>query len=307
MPDHTTPHPYSRKKIPAPFRARYGRWTVLCDAEVGKKWICLCDCGNIRAVDAYSVRKGTSVSCGCFKNEQAGKRQAKDIAGQRFGRLVAVHPTERRGADQSVFWLCRCDCGNTKEISTTYLNNGTRSCGCLYAENNLIDLRGQRFGRLVVIERDRSGLYPGWRCKCDCGNETVVATTNLRKGLTRSCRCLSAELSAARNTGPNHWNWKGGVVPWNQRDRTKPQYAAWREAVLLRDGRACQVCGDASGVLAVHHLESYATNLDLRLSVDNGITLCKDCHWDFHAKYGKRDNTKQQFVEYLDLLLRVRL
>ena len=53
MPDHTTPHPYSRKKIPAPFRARYGRWTVLRDAEVGKKWICLCDCGNIRAVDAY--------------------------------------------------------------------------------------------------------------------------------------------------------------------------------------------------------------------------------------------------------------
>lgn len=40
----------------------------------------------------------------------------KDISGQRFGRLVALYPTEKR-VQNSVVWMCQCDCGNQKEIS----------------------------------------------------------------------------------------------------------------------------------------------------------------------------------------------
>ena len=55
----------------------------------------------------------------------------KNIQGIRFGRLVAVEPTEKRKYG-TVVWKCKCDCGNTKEVCTTYLNAGyTRSCGCL--------------------------------------------------------------------------------------------------------------------------------------------------------------------------------
>lgn len=48
------------------------------------------------------------------------------------------------------------------------------------------DLTGQRFGKLVATE------YVGnrqWKCKCDCGNETVVFTVNLKRGHTTSCGC----------------------------------------------------------------------------------------------------------------------
>lgn len=61
-----------------------------------------------------------------------------------------------------------------------------------------IDLTGQRFGRLTVVERagnDKSG-HPQWLCRCDCENITIVGGTQLRSGNTKSCGCLSRETSA---------------------------------------------------------------------------------------------------------------
>jgi hypothetical protein len=58
------------------------------------------------------------------------------------------------------------------------------------------DLTGQRFGRLVVIERTEDYVRPNgqsqvqWRCKCDCGNITIASTSSLTQG-KKSCGCLS--------------------------------------------------------------------------------------------------------------------
>lgn len=62
----------------------------------------------------------------------------------------------------------------------------------------LIDLTGQRFGRLTVIERTKRPMGsnaqgPFWRCKCDCGRSVVVTGSNLRYGRTQSCGCLHKE------------------------------------------------------------------------------------------------------------------
>lgn len=62
----------------------------------------------------------------------------------------------------------------------------------------LIDLTGQRFGRLVVLNRETPrGTNASWRCKCDCGNEVVVFRQNLRMGNTKSCGCLSREIKSS--------------------------------------------------------------------------------------------------------------
>lgn len=60
----------------------------------------------------------------------------------------------------------------------------------------LVDLTGQRFGRLVVIERAGSRGKSGaaaWKCRCDCGKIVVVIGRNLRTGNTSSCGCLADE------------------------------------------------------------------------------------------------------------------
>jgi len=63
-----------------------------------------------------------------------------------------------------------------------------------------IDLAGQRFGNLTVIARN--GILAGkaaWRCACDCGATTTVASCHLRSGATRSCGCRRSAANVERN------------------------------------------------------------------------------------------------------------
>lgn len=55
----------------------------------------------------------------------------KDLTGQKFGLLTAIKPTSKKKRGCYI-WLCKCDCGNEKEVSSSYLlKNSTQSCGCL--------------------------------------------------------------------------------------------------------------------------------------------------------------------------------
>ena len=64
----------------------------------------------------------------------------------------------------------------------------------------MIDLTGQRFGRLVALRREGTAASGNakWLCQCDCGNQVSVNGYNLRHGITRSCGCLARENSRAR-------------------------------------------------------------------------------------------------------------
>jgi hypothetical protein len=56
---------------------------------------------------------------------------------------------------------------------------------------NFIDITSRRFGKLVVLKRDKTnGRRIRWLCRCDCGKMTVVVGEKLRDGHTRSCGCL---------------------------------------------------------------------------------------------------------------------
>lgn len=71
----------------------------------------------------------------------------------------------------------------------------------------LIDLTGQRFGRLTVIERANNYISPKgepkarWICLCDCGNVAEVNGNDLRKGHTKSCGCLNIESAISNLAG----------------------------------------------------------------------------------------------------------
>lgn len=62
----------------------------------------------------------------------------------------------------------------------------------------LIDLTGQRFGRLTVVERAENAKdgHARWLCKCDCGGRITVARGDLRDGKVKSCGCLRKEIAA---------------------------------------------------------------------------------------------------------------
>jgi hypothetical protein len=62
-----------------------------------------------------------------------GKGNFKDLVGQKFNFLTVIGRSDKRDkGSHRVYWLCKCDCGNTTEVATTYLKNGRiKSCGCL--------------------------------------------------------------------------------------------------------------------------------------------------------------------------------
>lgn len=64
--------------------------------------------------------------------------------------------------------------------------------------------------------------------------------------------------------------------------RHSKEYSEWRKAVFKRDGYECQLCGKHGGKLNAHHKERFVDCPEKRLDIDNGITLCEDCHKQVH-------------------------
>lgn len=70
-----------------------------------------------------------------------------------------------------------------------------------------IDLVGQQFGKLTVVaehpDRYKNGAKK-WICKCDCGNETIVRTDNLRSGHATSCGCIRTIGTGQKGVNMTH-------------------------------------------------------------------------------------------------------
>lgn len=104
----------------------------------------------------------------------------------------------------------------------------------------LIDITGHRFGRLVVIGRDQK--QPHWNCRCDCGEIARCSTGNLKSGNSKSCGCLSAEVSKRKDN------------KFRKHNKTKtPEYNNWvrmRQRCLVENnvnfpswgGRGITIC-----------------------------------------------------------------
>lgn len=177
---------------------RFGKLVVIAPVErpaqnkTGTFVRCKCDCGNDYICNKRSLIVGDAKSCGCSTHP------FDDLTGQRIGKLLVLSRAEN--INNVIHWNCLCDCGNQVTRSSHYLKGTTqkeKSCGCIKGTPpNFVDLTGQRFGKLVVIEQADSVNSVGgqtkvcWRCKCDCGNTTIVKGNSLKTGMTRSCGCL---------------------------------------------------------------------------------------------------------------------
>ena len=80
-------------------------------------------------------------------------------------------------------------------------------------------------------------------------------------------------------------NWQGGKTPINKLLRGQKKVFECRTKVFERDDFTCQMCGDNRGHnLNAHHIKSWAKYPELRFDINNGITLCRECHIKIHKK-----------------------
>lgn len=100
------------------------------------------------------------------------------------------------------------------------------------------------------------------------------------------CYWKSKKGMAAWNKGKsNTWvigdknpGWKGGITTENNRIRSSLEYTLWRRGVFERDNYKCIMCNNNTNNLQADHIKPFAYYPELRLDINNGQTLCKECH-----------------------------
>ena len=141
--------------------------------------------------------------------------------------------------------------------------------------------------------------------KCPTGkhNDYLQALNMAFKCEYRCYECYKDELSVKKQGAGNYF-WKGGINGENDTLRHRREYKEWRTTVYERDNYTCQCCGSRGGKLNAHHINQFADYPELRYDVNNGITLCAQCHdstedGSFHNIYGTHNTTSEQLREYI--------
>ena len=86
----------------------------------------------------------------------------RDLTGQRFGRLEVIGMESERRSKHDIYWICRCDCGAEKAVTTGHLTSGTvSSCGCLRREQSIYRFKQAAVNNIKHGECGTS-LYSVW-------------------------------------------------------------------------------------------------------------------------------------------------
>ncbi|MCK9434946.1 MAG: hypothetical protein M0R32_09040 [Candidatus Cloacimonetes bacterium] len=172
----------------------------------------------------------------------------KITSNQRFGRLVVIKQERGESINNTMSWLCLCDCGKETHVSTSNLNSGnTKSCGCLKQETIHPDLTGKNFGKLTVIspagKRDK---YSMWKCSCDCGGSIYSRTNDLRSGRAKSCGCLRSGILKNGISLPPNEAMKNIVIRMYSDNAKKSglEFSLSKEHLAELFAGNCHYCGD---------------------------------------------------------------
>lgn len=150
--------------------------------------------------------------------------------GDRFGKWTVIERSDKTDKKGNIYYLCRCDCGNVKEVRASKLKNGeSKSCGCVWKK----DVTGQKVKRLTFIKptNGRKNREVIWECKCNCGNtyyRTISEAKNIgscgghqgEQGIKNFQKMHYVENTCLeRLTNKIYKNNKSGVkgVCWNKR------------------------------------------------------------------------------------------
>lgn len=204
-----------------------------------------------------------------------------DETGNKYGAWTVLKLERINGI---LKWDCVCECGTHRYITGADLRRGhTKSCGCKSQnKNRLLDLTGQKFGRLTVMHLCEKKYYGNrlWHCKCDCGNETNVDTSRLIKGITKSCGCIQKEVVSDVNkidlTGKKFGLWTVlEEIP--QRVNNRIYYKCQCECGTIKNVVSENLSNGTSqscGCLKMSHGEFKITNL----LKDNNIDFIPEFH-----------------------------
>lgn len=156
-----------------------------------------------------------------------------------------------------------------------------------------IDLTGQKFGRLTVVEHVKfveGKKFSGWLCKCDCGNMTYQKSYQLRNNLVKSCGCYAKERTHNVHIAKTHGSSKSRLyITWrNMRVRCSyPKDKRYSEY----GGRGITVCDDWKNSFEAFKKWALANGYSDELTIDridaNGNYCPDNCRFITRAENNK--------------------
>jgi len=169
---------------------------------------------------------------------------------------------------------CSRECsrvGISKSLKLPNIENTCLTCGKAF---------------LSKVSHRRKAVYCSMKCfgigktqkqkyECEyCGKEFYRTKSNTKKFMYCSKKCCDTGLR-----GEKRPNWiKDRSTLEVQTYRKSTEYKEWRSRIFVRDNFTCQTCLKVGGRLNAHHIVPYIKDPNLRICMDNGITLCKECH-----------------------------
>jgi len=200
-----------------------------------------------------------------------------------------------------------CDgCGNSFRYNKYNLKHRKSSlCKKCLKDSTYKDYIGKTFNRLTIIGFGEPVIRNGYpkqtfKCLCSCGNELSISCTDVIRNHAKSCGCYKIDSQSSRWYGKNNPKWTG-ISDEERKEyekiRQTIQYRKWRTSVLEREFYSCRCCG-LDLELHVHHIKNLKDNEGLAFDIENGITLCRECHYSYHAFNGGNSNeTNRESLE----------
>lgn len=177
--------------------------------------------------------------------------------------------------------------------------------------HNFKDVIGQRFGRLVVVERVRdaddkripSRQYAKWKCVCDCGKETVVGGRTLRYGATQSCGCLKLDIIAPDRCGElsssYYNNCKKSAANRGYEWELTPEYLY---DLFLKQNKKCSLSG-VDIILTKTKSSNQTASLD-RIDSTKGYVVGNVQWVHKHINIMKNVSSNDEFLDWCLLVVR---
>lgn len=164
---------------------------------------------------------------------------------------------------------------------------------------NFIDLTGQKFGRLTVIERaENRGNQTMWFCRCECGNAKVIAGNALKGGATVSCGCYQKEMTSKKHKTHGGTGTRLHRIWQNMKARCYRKSAREYENY---GGRGITVCKEWLHSFQAFYdwaMENgYADNLTIDRIKNDGNYCPENCRWitNKEQQNNRRDNVVYEF------------
>jgi hypothetical protein len=152
----------------------------------------------------------------------------------------------------------------------------------------------------LLLSTEYKGISEPLDYICSCGSADVK-TFAAFKATSECPKCWIQKRS-----GENNWRWNPNLTDAEREENKSraslPEQKKWKLAVYKRDKYLCQCCGKRStrkNPINAHHLDGYNWCIERRTDVTNGVTLCQNCHTDFHSEHGYGYNTLTQYNEWI--------